>query len=154
MSKLVTALSAALIVGWALVGSAATASAGGYGKGHGYGGGCCGPLPPSYSRHTVYKHKHVTRYRDVWHHKHFKRYKKHYRITNIQPVIHVHKVTRVHTKLIGVVVPVYKKVTHVLHPKYIFTSSTIHLKPVCGCSSGGYGGHGGYGKGGGGYGRY
>jgi hypothetical protein len=147
MLKFVTSLSAALIVGWALVGSATTASAGGYGKGYG-GKGCCGPLPPSYKSHTVYKHKHIKKYRDVWKHQYFKRYKKHIHVTKIQPIIHVHKVTRVHTKLIGVVVPVHKKITTHLPPKWIVTTSTVHLRPVCGCSSGGYGG-GGYGKGGG-----
>src|ERR1051325_11244771 len=93
MSKFVTGLSAALIVGLALVGSAATASADGYGKRHGGygGGGCCAPLPPSYSSHTVYKNKHITRYHDVWRHQYFKRYKKHIHITKIQPILHIHK---------------------------------------------------------------
>jgi|ERR1041385_5153878 hypothetical protein len=147
MLKFATALSAALIVGSALVGSASTASADGYRRG-GYGGGgyggCCGPLPPSYSTNTVYKHKHIKKYHDVYRHKYFKRYKKHIHVTRIQPIIHVHKVTRVHTKLIGVVVPVHKRVTKWLPPKTIVTTSTVHLRPTCGCG-GGYGG-GGYGK--------
>jgi|ERR1051325_416830 hypothetical protein len=148
MLKFVTALSAALIVGWTLVGSAGTASAdsyGGYGSGGGYGGGCCGPLPPSYSSNTVYKHRHITKHRDVWRHKYFKRYKKHIHITKIQPILHIHKVTRVHTKLIGVIVPIKKHVYKRLPDKVIVTTSTVHLKPVCGCGGGGYG-RGGYGK--------
>ncbi|MEJ0074342.1 MAG: hypothetical protein WDO17_02660 [Alphaproteobacteria bacterium] len=149
MLKFVTALSAALIVGWALVGSAGTASADGYR--HGGYGGCCGPIRPSYSTNTVYKHKHIKKYHDVYRHKYFKRYKKYVHITKVQPIIHVHKVTRVHTKLIGVVVPVHKRMTKWLPPRVIVTTSTVHLRPTCGCGGGGYGdgGHGG-----GGYGKY
>jgi hypothetical protein len=147
MLKFVTALSAALIIGWALVGSATTASAGGYGYGK---SGCCGPIAPKYYSHTVYKHKHINRYRDVWRHKYVKRIKRIVHVTKIQPIIHLHKVTRVHTKVIGVITPRYERHTHVLRPITHVTSSTVHLKPVCACS---YGGRGGYG-GSGGYGRY
>jgi hypothetical protein len=147
MLKFVTALSTALIIGWALVGSATTASAGGYGYGK---SGCCGPIPPKYISHTVYKHKHIKRYRDVWRHKYVKRIKRIVHVTKIQPIIHLHKVTRVHTKIIGVVKPVHIRVSKVLPAKRYVTSSTVYLKPVCACSSGGYGGYGGSG----GYSRY
>jgi hypothetical protein len=150
MYKLITSLAAAVIVGLALVGSATIADAKGYR--HGGGGGCCGPIPPSYSSNTVYKHRHRTTYRDVWRHEYFKRYHKHIHITKIQPILHLHKVTRIHTKRIGVIVPVHKHITERLHERVIVTSSTVHLRPVCGCSSGG--GYGGGGHGGGGYGRY
>ena|SRR5947209_535880 len=149
MLKFVTSLSAALIVGWALVGSGTTASAGGYGK----RGGCCGPLPPSYSENTVYKKRHITKYYDVWRHKKYPRYKKYIHITKIQPILHIHKVTRIHTKLIPVTVPVKVHHTRRLPDKVIVTRSTIHLKPVCGCAGGG-GGYGGGGYGKSGYGRY
>ena len=141
MLKFVTSLSAALIVGWALVGSATTATAGGYG---GKGKGCCGPIAPSYHSKTVYKHKHVKTYRDVWRHKYIPRIKRIVHVTNIQPIVHVHKVTRVHTKLIGVIKPVHQHQTHVLPTRTHVTTSTVYLKPVCGCSYGG--GYGGYGK--------
>ena len=58
--KFVTALSAALIVGWALVGSATTQM-----PASGAAARCCGPLPPSYTYKTKKVHKHITRYRDV-----------------------------------------------------------------------------------------
>lgn len=60
MLKFATALSAAPIMGWALVGSATTASAGYRQK------GCCGPIPPSYTYKTKKVYKNITRYRDVW----------------------------------------------------------------------------------------
>lgn len=144
MSKFVTALSAGLIVGFAFVGSATTASAK-----YGGGSGCCGPIKPSYSSKTVYKHKYIKKYRDVWRHKHVTKIKRHYHLTRIQPIHHVHTVTRVHTKIIAHVKPVHYHHVKILPPKNIYTSSTVHLRPVCGCAhgGGGYGGYGGKGKG-------
>ena len=132
MLKFVTALSAALIIGWALAGSASTASAGGYGK-----SGCCGPIKPSYSYSTKNVHKHITRRHDVWRTRYVKRIKRHVHVTRIQPIYHIHNVKRVHTKLVGVVVPVHVRKTHYLPPKRIVTSSTVYLRPQCACS--GYG---------------
>ncbi len=139
MSKFVTALSTGLIVGFVFVGSAVTASADSHYGGGGYKG-CCGPIKPTYSSKTVYKHYHVKRYRDVWRHKHVTKIKRHHHLTRIQPIRHIHTVKRVHTKI-------HVKVKHVrlsrvtyLPPKNIYTGSTVYLKPVCACSSGGYGG--------------
>ena len=136
MSKFVTALAAALIVGWGLAGSATSASAGGY-RGH----GCCGPIPPSYTYKTKKVFKNVTRYHDVYRKKYVKRIKHVVHVTRIQPVVHVHKVTRVHTKIIGVVHPVHQRVTRVLPPKTYTTSRIVHLRPKCACSSRGYRGY-------------
>jgi|GEM_PF-2000659 len=138
MSKFVTALSAGLIIGFAFVGSATTASADSYGGG-GYGKGCCGPLPNSYSTNTVYKKRHITTYKDEYRYKKFKRYKKHIHTTKIQPILHIHKVTRVHTKLIPVTVPIKVKLTKRLPDRVYVTTSKVYLKPVCVCA-GGYGG--------------
>ncbi len=126
--KFVTALSAALIVGWALAGSATDANAG---KGRGCPG--CGPLPPSYTHKTKTVHKHITRYRDVHRTKYFKRIKPIIHVTRIQPVIHVRKVTRVHTRLVGVPYPVHHHVTKWLPPRHHVTSSVVYLRPHCGC---------------------
>jgi hypothetical protein len=128
MLKFVTALSAALIIGWALVGSATTASAGGH-RGH----RCCGPIPPAYTYKTKKVVKNVTRYRDVYRNKYVKRIKPIVHVTRIQPVVHVHKVTRVHTRIVGVVHPVHHRVTRVLPPRTYTTSSVVHLRPICGC---------------------
>jgi hypothetical protein len=152
MLKFVTALSAALIGGWALVGSATTAKADyarpSYGhSGHGGHGGCCGPIKPSYSSKTVYKHKYINKHRDVWRHKHVTKIKRHYHLTRIQPIYHINTVTRVHTKIIAHVKPVYIHRVTYLPPKKIYTGSTVYLRPVCGCGGGGYGGYGGGGKG-------
>jgi hypothetical protein len=141
MLKWVTAFSAVLIVGWSLVGSAGTASADGY-RHHGGYGGCCGPVRPSYSSKTVYKHKYINKYRDVWRHKHVTKIKRHYHLTRIQPIHHINTVTRVHTKIIAHVKPVHHYDVKVLPPKNIYTSRTLYLKPVCGCGHGGYGGGG------------
>lgn len=140
MLKFVTALSAAMIIGWAFVGSAAPASAGGYGRHHGgYGHhGCCGPVRPSYSVSTRYVHKHIRHNRDVYRTRHVKRIKRYVHVTRIQPVLHVHNVTRVHTRVVGVVVPVHVRQTQYLPPKRIVTSSTVYLRPHCACSYGRY----------------
>ena len=125
--KFVTALSAALIVGWALVGSVTAASAGGR---H----GCCGPIPPSYTYKVKKVYKNITRHRDVWRTKYVKRIKRIVHVTRIQPIIHIHNVTRVHTEIVGVVHPVHQRVTQVLPAKKYVTNSFVHLRPQCGCS--------------------
>lgn len=127
MLKSLTALFAASIMGWALVGSASDANAGYRHK------GCCGPLPPSYTHKTKTVHKHITRYRDVQRTKYFKRIKPVIHVTRIQPVIHVHKVTRVHTGLVGVPYPVHRHVTQVLPPRHYVTNRVVYLRPQCGC---------------------
>jgi hypothetical protein len=132
MLKFVTALSAALIMGWALVGSATTASAG-Y-RHH----GCCGPIPPSYSYSTKKVHKYIRHHRDVWRTKYVKRTKRYVHVTRIQPIYHVHNVTRVHTKIVGVVHPVHQRVTQWLPARRYVTNSVVHLRPECGCSYGRY----------------
>ena len=126
--KFVTALSAALIAGWALAASATDATAG---KGRGCPG--CGPLPPSYTYKTKTVHKHITRYRDVHRTRYFKRIKPIIHVTRIQPVVHVRKVTRVHTRFVGVPYPVHRHVTKWLPPQHHVTSSVVYLRPQCGC---------------------
>src|SRR6188768_1244874 len=125
MLKFLTALSAALIIGWALVGSATTASAGHRQK---------GPLPPSYTFNTKKVHEHVTRHRDVWRTRYVQRIKPIVHVTRIQPIVHVRNVTRVHTRVVGVVRPVHHHVTQVLPPRAYVTNSVVHLRPECGCS--------------------
>jgi hypothetical protein len=132
MSKFATALCAALIIGWALVGSAATASAG-----HRHHG-CCGPLPPSYTYSTKNVYKNVTRHHDVYHTQYVPRTKRYVHVTRIQPIVHIHNVTRVHTNLVGVVHPVHEHATQWLPARTYVTNSVVHLRPNCGCSYGGY----------------
>ncbi|HEV7600074.1 MAG TPA: hypothetical protein VGO49_07410 [Bradyrhizobium sp.] len=132
MLKFVTALSAALIIGGALVGSATTASAG-Y-RHH----GCCGPIPPSYTYNTKNVYKKITRHHDVWRTKYVKRTKHIVHVTRIQPIVHVHNVTRVHTRIVGVVHPVHQRVTQWLPARKYVTNSVVHLRPECGCSYGRY----------------
>jgi hypothetical protein len=127
MFKFITALSAAAVLGWALVGSASTASAGSRGK------GCCGPIPPSYTSKTKTVHKTVTRHRDVYRTKYVPRIKRIVHVTRIQPVVRVHNVTRVHTRIVGVVRPVHQRVTKWLPARRYVTNSVVYLRPRCGC---------------------
>lgn len=138
MLKFVTAFSAAVIVGFALLGSATSASAGGYHRGGG-GGGCCGPIKPKYSHSTRYVHKHIRHNRDVWRTRHVKRYARHVHVTRVQPIYHVHNVTRVHTRVVGVVVPIHERRTVYLPPRRVVSNSTVYLRPQCGCGGGSYG---------------
>jgi hypothetical protein len=130
MLKSFTALSAALIIGWVLVGSATTASAG-----HRHHG-CCGPIPPSYTYSTRNVYKNVTRHHDVWRTRYVRRTHHIVHVTRIQPIVHVHNVTRVHTNIVGVVHPVHQQVTQWLPARHYVTNSVVHLRPECGCSYG------------------
>jgi hypothetical protein len=128
MLKSVTALAAAVILGWSFVGTATTASAGSRGK------GCCGPIPPSYTHKTKTVHKTIKRHRDVYRTKYVPRIKRIVHVTRIQPVVRIHNVTRVHTRIVGVVRPVHRRVTRVLPARLYVTNSVVHLRPTCGCS--------------------
>jgi hypothetical protein len=129
MLRFVTALSAALVVGWTLVGSATIANAGHHHK------GChsCGPIAPSYTYKTKKVHKNVTHYRDVHRTKYVKRIHPIIHVTRIQPVVHVHNVTRVHTRIVGVVHPVHRHATQMLPAQRYVTNSVVYLRPQCGC---------------------
>lgn len=128
MSKLLT-LIGAVIVAWAVGGSATEASAGYRHR------GCCGPVAPSYVYKTKTVHKNVYRRHDVYRTRYVKRIHRIVHVTRIKPIVHVHKVTRVHTRLVGVVRPVHQHVTQYLPAKKIVTSKVVNLKPQCACSS-------------------
>jgi hypothetical protein len=130
MLKFGTALSAALIIGGALVGSASPASARHHHR------GCCGPIAPSYTYSTRNVYKNITRHHDVYRTRYVKRIKPVVHVTRIQPIVHVHNVTRVHTNIVGVVHPVHHRVTQWLPARHYVTNSVVHLPPECGCSYG------------------
>ena len=112
------ALLVALIAGWALVGSATTASA------HYRHSGCCGgPIPPTYVYKTVHKVSRITRYHDVSRTKYVYRIHPIVHVTRVQPVVYVHAVTRVHHHIVSVVRPVYRRVTQYLPPRRVVTHS-------------------------------
>src|SRR5436305_6547753 len=117
MLKIVTALSAVVIMGWVLVGSAATASAG-YGYRH---HGCCGSAKPSYSYSTRKVHKYIRHNRDVWRTRYVHRVKRYVPVTRIQPIYHIRNVTRVHTRIVAVVRPVHVRLTQYLPAKRYVT---------------------------------
>jgi predicted small secreted protein len=127
MFKFVTALSAAVILGWSLVGAATTANAGSRCK------GCFGPIKPSYTYKTKKVYKNVKRYRDVYHTKYVPRIKRIVHVTKIQPIIRVHNVKRIHTRFVGVVKPVHVRLTRVLPVQRYVIHSVVRLRPQCGC---------------------
>ncbi|HEV7407530.1 MAG TPA: hypothetical protein VGO01_03495 [Bradyrhizobium sp.] len=81
-------------------------------------------------------YKHITRHHDVWRTKYVKRIKRYVHVTRIQPIVHIHNVKRVHTNIVGVVHPVHERVTQWLPARTYQTSSTVYLRPECGCSYG------------------
>lgn len=130
MLKSVSALIGALVVGWAIAGSATEASA--YHRHH----GCCGPIPPSYYYHTKKVHKNVFHKHDVYRTKYVKRIHRIVHVTRIKPIVHVYNVTRVHTNIVGVVHNKYEHHTQWLPAKKIVTNRVVHLRPHCGCGGG------------------
>jgi hypothetical protein len=132
MFKSITAVFAAVIAGSVLVGSATTASAG-YGYGHRHHG-CCGPIAPTYHYKTKRIYKHVTRYHDTWRTKYVPRIHRIVNVTRYQPIINIHKVNRIHTKIVGVVHNRYEHRAVWLRPIRYVSLSTRHYTH-CGCSS-------------------
>ena len=91
MTKYVIALVSALVAAWALVGFAAPANA------HGYYPGCnCGPVAPTTHYKIVHVAKFYTHYHDESVYKHVQRVHRVTTVTQIQPIIHIHDVTRIH----------------------------------------------------------
>ncbi len=132
MSKFVTVLSAAVILGWGLAGSVTTASA------HSRHCDSCGPIPPSYTYSTKKVYRDITRHHDVTRTQYVKRIHPIVHVTRIQPIVHIHDVTRVHTRLVGVEYPVHERMTQWLPVRTYATNSVVYLRPQCGCSYHGY----------------
>jgi hypothetical protein len=126
MLKSTTALLTALTAGWVLFGSATSASAGDCAE--------CGPRPPIYRKHVVYKHT------DVWRHHHstvtkpVPRAQPIINVTEIQPIKHVHDVYDITIKKVpGPIYNVYYNETRTL-PEHVFhTSHTYYHHVGCGC---------------------
>jgi hypothetical protein len=131
MLKSLTALFAALIAGFVLVGSATDASAG-YGY-HRHKGCCGGPIPPTYIYKTHKVYKNVTRYSNVYRTKYVPRIHRIVYVNRIQPIIHVYKVKRVHTNIVGVVRNVKQYVTQRL-PAKTYVTSRVSYSTHCACS--------------------
>jgi hypothetical protein len=97
-------------------------------RGYGYGG-----------RHVVYKHVHITKYRDVYRTKYIHKVRKIYKVTYVKKIVHVHHVKRVHVRYKVVWSIKYVHILKHLPTKYVNTYKTIKIR-----------GYGGYGHGGGG----
>jgi len=122
MVKCVPVFFAALIAGWALIGSGTDASAGS--RRH----GCCGtgPIPPTYLYKHKTVHKHITRYRDVSRTHYVHRTHRIVHVLRIRPVLHVHKVLRVHHHKVAVVHNKHQHLTQWLPRQKIVTRSVKH----------------------------
>ena len=126
MLKSTTALLTALTAGWVLFGSATSASAGDCAD--------CGPRPPIYRKHVVYKHIHVTHHHHSTVIKPVPRAQPIIDVTEIQPVKHVHDVHDVTIKRVpGPIYNVYTHETRWLPERVIHTSSTVYHHVGCGC---------------------
>jgi hypothetical protein len=138
MLRSATALLTALAAGWVLFGSATSASAGDYSppSASESTGDCgeCGPRPPIYRKHVIYKHTHVTRHHPELVIKPVPRKQRIIDVTEIQPVKHVHDVYDVTIKRVpGPVYNVYEHETRRLPEQVIHTSSKVYHHVGCGC---------------------
>lgn len=126
MLRPLIALSAALIAGFAFLGTATDAEAG-YRR-------CpsCGPIRPAYTYRTVNRVMHKTRYRDVSRTRYVQRVRPIIHVTRVQPIVRVHRVTRVHHRTVAVIRNVHQSRTHYLPTRTYYTSSVRHSYD-CGC---------------------
>jgi hypothetical protein len=128
MLKLVTAFLAILFASWILVGSATSASAQYLHK------PCCGgPIPPTYSYRTIPRVTHVTQYHDVSRINYIYRIHPIVHVTQVQPIVYYHNITRIHNYAVGIVRDVNEYVTQWLPAESITTSQVINTYS-CGCS--------------------
>src|SRR3954454_15718403 len=116
MLKAVTALSATVIAGWALVGSATDASA------HYRHHGCCGPIAPTYHVHNKVIHKLQALSRRVTYPLRAP-YPRIIDITRIRPIIHISDVTRIHHHKVALVHPRHEHHTQWLPARKYVTHS-------------------------------
>jgi hypothetical protein len=105
-----SALLAALIGAWGLLGSPTQASA-----------------ETTYVYRTVHPVKNVWRVRDVSHTNYVYRLHRIVHVTQVQPIIHVHLVTRVHERVVASVHRVNVWQTRVLPPQEFVTYSTVRV---------------------------
>lgn len=123
MIKSVTALSAALLAGCVLAGSAPTATA---------RCSACGPIPPQTYYKTVHPAQYYTRYRDVSVYNRVNRVRQIFNVTRVQPIVYINEVTRVHHHTIVQVSNAYQDVTQYVAPLTYVYRSVQHYYD-CGC---------------------
>lgn len=124
MIKGVTALCAALIAVFALIGSSGDANAGCRG---------CGPVPSVYNYRTVNKVSNRTQYRDVQRTNYVHRTRHIYNVTRVQPIVRVHTVTRVHHHSVPVIHNVNVSSVRRLPAQYTYSNSVQNYYHGCGC---------------------
>ena len=110
MTRVMSALLAALIGAWGLFGSPTQASA-----------------ETTYVYRTVHHVSNVWRFRDVSHTNYVYRLHRIVHVTQVQPIIHVHLVTRVHEHVVASVHRVNVWQTRVLPPQEVVTYSTVRV---------------------------
>lgn len=126
MLKSATALLTVLTAGWVLFGSPVSASAGECGE--------CGPRPPIFHKHVVYKHIEVWRRHHRLVIKPVPRAQPIIDVTEIQPVKHVHDVYEVTIRSVpGPIYNVYRHETRLLPEQIVHSSTTHYHYTGCGC---------------------
>jgi hypothetical protein len=126
MLKSATAVLTALTAGWVLFGSPTSASA----------GQCeaCGPRPPIFHKHVVYKNIEVWRHHNRLVIRPVPRPQPIISVTEVQPIKHVHDVYHVTIQSVpGPVYPVYRHYTRFLPEQIVHSSNTVYRYVGCGC---------------------
>lgn len=93
----------------------------------------CGPIPPTTHYRVVHPQIYRTHVRDVSVYRHVRKIHRIINVTEVQPVVHLHVVTRVHHHTVVHVRDQYHNVVEHLEPIRLVTHSTQHLYD-CGCS--------------------
>jgi len=127
MYRSVTGLLCTLVAGSALIGATATANA------HHRYGGCCGPIPPSYSYSTVQTSSHRTVFHDVWHKHIVNREKLYVHVERVHPVEYIHNVLRIHDQTVEKVHSVHESKVEYVPTTVVYSTSVVHIQEPCIC---------------------
>lgn len=125
MRKTVMALIATLAFGWVMAG--ATTSAGAHAC-----ASCSAPVPPTTIYKTVHPSQFMTKYHDVSVTRHVRRVHRVTTVVRVQPILHIHEVTRVHHHTVVTTRNAYHRQTEHLAPIREVTHSTQNIYE-CGC---------------------
>ena len=100
---------------------------------HGSAGcGSCGPIAPTTIYKMVHPNLYSTKYHDVSVTKHVHRVHRVTTVVRVQPILHIHEVTRVHHHTVVTTSQSYHRHTEHLSPIRLVTHSTENFY-TCGC---------------------
>ena len=127
MRRIATALIATSALGLTIAGAAGIADA------HSRPGcGSCGPVAPTTIYKTVHPSLYSTKYHDVSVTRHVHRVHRVTTVVRVQPILHIHEVTRVHHHTVVTTSQSYHRETEHLSPIRVVTHSTENFYS-CGC---------------------